>query len=347
MRAALASFVAANQTGPAFDYAKAFADARRQAYRLNIASRRQIIEVYQRAASEAAAIARDALERGLSELTAGRWQVMASRLAQAADEIARGTESTTKSVITLTTSLFAEVDKDYIWTAAKLAGANRRITEDGLGRIVARVSEKVVASLATRLWSDGYTFSQRVWGREGIREGWLDSIKMTVASGIAQGRDPAQIARDIQVYTAKGKDYLLKEWDIKTWGQLKKGTAEFAKRIPKNIDYRALRLVRSELGASLQDAELRSGQINPAATGEYDWVLSPAHLIEDSCDDLAAKGPYQEGKVPTYPHPNCFCSVRPRLMDHDEFVSDLANWASGANVPYLDKWETNVYRAAA
>jgi hypothetical protein len=335
--------VVKKKTGAAYDYARAYAAARQKAYKLDIAARRQIVEVYQKAAGEAAAVVQDGLERGLSELTTLRWQVLSSKLSDAATEIARGTESTTKGVITSTASLFAEVDKDYVWTAAKISGATRRITEDGLGRLVASVNKHVIESLATRLWSDGYTFSWRVWGADGLRPDWLNSIKMTVAAGIAQGRDPAKIALDIQAYTANGKVALLNRW-----GQLERGTSEFAKRLPKRIDWRAARLVRSELGASLQDAEVLSGRVNPAGTGEYDWVLSPIHSDVWGCDcsDLAAGGPYAADDIPTYPHPNCFCSVRQRLMDHAEFMADLAQWAQGAKIDYLDKWETDVYRAA-
>jgi hypothetical protein len=340
----LASFVAANAAGPSLDYAKAYAAARAKAYRLDIAARRQIVDVYQKAADEAAAVVQDAIERGLSELTTTRWQVIAAKLQDAADEIARGTETTTRSVITSTASLFAEIDKDYIWAAAKVAGATSRITQAGLLSLVASVNKNVVASLSTRLWSDGYTFSQRVWGASGLKPDWLNSIKMTVASGIAQGRDPVRIARDIQVYTKDGKVALLDRW-----GNLERGTAEFAKRIPKNIDYRAARLVRSELNASLQDAEVLSGQTNPAGTGEYDWILSPIHsdVWGCECSSLAAGGPYTVDNIPTYPHPNCFCpGPRLKLRDHDEFMSDLTQWARGGSIDYLDMWYTDVYKAA-
>lgn len=43
---------------------------------------------------------------------------------------------------------------------------------------------------------------------------------------------------------------------------------------------------------------------------------------------------------------NCQCIVRPRLMDHDEFMADLTAWADGESVPYLDDWYTGVYLAS-
>jgi hypothetical protein len=207
--------------------------------------------------------------------------------------------------------------------------------------MVAGVNRKLVESLVTRLWSDGYTFSERCWN---LRADWLERIRMTVAAGIAQGRDPVKIAKDIQAYTADGKVAL-----IQRWGKLERGAAEFAKRIPGRVDWRASRLVRSELHASLQDAGIAAGEINPGATGEYDWVLSPGRESWPcECENLAAGGPYKADQVPTYPHPHCGCSVRPRLRDRKEFVADLRRkFIHGESVPYLDEWYDEKYKGAA
>lgn len=333
------------------DYREAFAAARRRAMFLDAKTRAKLAEVYRVAGDEAAKVAADALERGLSALTEERWAVIAANLQGAADRIAEGTESGIKDLVKLTAPLFPEVDADLVWDASRLAKVDRKITREGLGRIVSGVQEDVVKSLVSRIYSDGYSFSDRIWktgtddsGRPAsVRADWQERIKMTVAAGIAQGRDPAKIAKDIQVYTKDGKEHLLKRW-----GGLERGTAEFAKRLPKNIDYRAARLVRSELYASLQDAQVSSGRKNPASDGLYDWVLSNGRQHwECECEALAAGSPYKADEVPSYPHPNCLCYVRPHLIDMDKFVADLAAWAKGGSVEYLDKWHRDVYAAAA
>lgn len=331
-------FNAASMT--AAEYVRLYATARRQSANLSIKARAEIARIYRKAADEAAAVARDVMERGLSELTSERWASMAVQLKDAADDIASGVERIGRKLVTDAGSLFPEIDSRYVLAAVAEAGAAKSVTSVVMGRLTAAVNRKLVESLATRIWSDGYTFSERCWN---LREDWLERIKSTVAAGIAQGRDPVKIARDIQVYTADGKVALAQRW-----GKLERGTAEFAKRIPGRVDWRAARLVRSELYASLQDAGIAAGEINPGATGEFDWVLSPGR--EDwpcACAEFAVGGPYKADQVPTYPHPHCQCTVRPRLRDRKEFVADLRKkFVHGESVDYLDTWYDEKYKAA-
>jgi hypothetical protein len=331
-------------TPSAVDYARRYAAARREAAQMGTAARAKLHDVYTRAGESAARVVGDSLERGLSSLTVERWRVLAAKLFDAADSVASGTESVTRALISDAGSLFPEVDAEFVLSAARFAGASK-ITKQGLGRIVSGINSRVVESLTTRLWSDGYTFSDRVWGGEGVgvRGDWLERIKMTVAAGIAQGRDPVKIAKDIQAYTADGKVALGQRW-----GSLERGTSEFSKRIPGRLDWRAQRLVRSELSASLQDSAVLAGESNPAGDGEYDWVLSLGRLHwACECESLAASGPYKADAVPTYPHSNCGCTIRPHLREMAGFLSDLKSWARGGSVDYLDAWYEGTYKAAA
>ena len=338
--------IALNEAGikpSAADYARRYRAARAEAARMGTASRKKLVEVYIKASEEAAKVVADGLERGLSSLTVERWQVLAVKLLDAADLVAQGTEDVARALVGQAAPLFPEIDADFLYSSARFTGADRRITREGLGRLVAGLNSRVLESMTTRLWSDGYTFSERIWGQAGIKGDWLEKIKLTVSAGIAQGRDPVKIAKDIQVYTADGKIALGQRW-----GTLERGTAEFAKRIPGRLDWRAQRLVRSELGASLQDAAVLGGEANPATTGEYDWVLQLGrqHWGCD-CEDLAAGGPYTAETIPTYPHPSCGCHPEPHLREMGAFLSDLKSWAHGEKVDYLDAWHEGVYKAAA
>jgi hypothetical protein len=316
------------------EYARRYAAARRQAARMDIASRGKLAEVYLKAADQAARVVRDAFARGLSSLTVERWAALERKLKAAADAVARGTETVAHALIAEAAPLFPEIDADFVAAAARRAGAAGKITRKGLDRIAAGIETDVVASLTSRLWADGSTFSERVWGGTGVRGDWLERIKMTVAAGIAQGRDPAKIARDIQVYTRDGKIAL-----VKRWGGLERGTPEFSKRLPKNLDWRAVRLVRTELYSSLRDASAMAGEANPGCDGLYDWVLSAGRQHwACECDSLAAGSPYKYEDLPSTPHPNCFCDIRPHLRDMAEFTADLARWARGESVDYIDRW---------
>jgi hypothetical protein len=326
------------------EYAALYAQARRKAARMDATMRSQLASVYAQAADEAAAVVREALDRGLSALTLQTWQAIAGRLTRAADLVATGTESVARNLVTQMASLYPSVDAAFILSSVRLAiGADSRITESGLGRLVSSIDTRLVQSLTSRLWTDGYSFSERVWGSSGVRGDYLERMKMTVAAGLAQGRDPAQIAKDIQVYTADGKVALTQRW-----GNLEAGTSEFARRLPGRLDWRAQRLVRSELYSSLQESSVMAGEMNPACTGKYDWVLQAGRQHWDcDCEDLAAGGPYAADEIPDYPHPNCGCMTRPRLADAGQFQHDLKAWASGEKVAYLDSWYRTTYKAAA
>jgi hypothetical protein len=334
----------------ASNYRARYAAARRAAANMSLASRRKLSEVYLEAADQAAAVVRDTLERGLSKLTAERWAAMERKLRAAADGLAQGTETIARALVGQAAPLFPEVDADYLFRAGQFAGA-KDITRAGLERMVTGIESRVMASLTSRLWADGHTFSERVWstGTDGrgrpfsVRGDWMERIRMTVAAGIAQGRDPVKIAKDIQVYTADGLVALSQRW-----GGLERGTSAFAKRLPGKLDWRAQRLVRSELYASLQDASALAGQANPGCDGLYDWVLQVGRKdFGCDCADVAAAGPYRYENLPEYRHPNCGCWIRPHLRDQVQFLGDLKRWAKGESVDYLDDWYKGPYQAAA
>lgn len=203
-----------------------------------------------------------------------------------------------------------------------------------------RLHEDLIGLTYTRLF-DNYTFEQRIWGAvdlPGLSQHWQTDIKNLVTFGLAQGRDVLKIAQDITFYAAHGKEKL-----IKRYGELVRGTKTFSKRIPAHVDWRALRIARSELYISLQDAAKYQGSLNPAVL-EYNWNLT-AGAAHDTCicPDLAADSPYQYQDIPDFPHPNCLCWISPKIRGRDEFVNDLIDWGKGQGVPYLDNWYVNQY----
>ena len=93
---------------------------------------------------------------------------------------------------------------------------------------------------------------------------------------------------------------------MKRYGKLERGTAEYARRIPRSVDYRALRIVRSELYASLKEVGIENGKANPSALDKFDWVMQSGRADWDcDCPDLAAGSPYTAAQFPAQPHPNC------------------------------------------
>jgi hypothetical protein len=168
-----------------------------------------------------------------------------------------------------------------------------------------------------------YSLSKSVWGALGDTE---DKIMNVVWGGISQGRDVRSVATDLMAYL-KGGPKIVKG----RWGKLEPGTKEYAKRLgSKGVDYRAMRIYRSEIHRNQQEAAVTEGEDNPACTGEYDWILMPGRgTFMCDCPKIAEGGPYTKETIPDYPHPNCDCMVEPRLRDSDDLIRDLKDYVNG------------------
>jgi len=304
---------------------------------------KSIRSVYLEAATEAAKIVKQTTEAGLSELTSTAWRAIEEQLRASASAISTATDNGIKSSInqsywgSIGRPGYGRIDTNFILANSPegLFSANR------LSEIAVGVNNRLIEALATRVLSDGYKLSDRIWGASGLGANYTADITNLINAGIAQGRDVVDIAKDIELYVSKGRDAV---FTAGRYGTLEPGTSEYIKRIRKTVDYRALRLVRSELYASMQTAAIWQARINPACIGMVDWVLSAAHIDWGcECDSLAKDGPYEILRVPGYPHSNCMCVLRPVLREREEFVNDLAAWANDGSVPYLDQWYNEIY----
>jgi hypothetical protein len=181
-----------------------------------------------------------------------------------------------------------------------------------------------------------YSLSKSVWGAVGDTE---DKIMDVVFGGLSQGRDVRGVSADLMAYLKGGPEIVKGRWGklrpdsqrrvmgieaAKAAGlnpRTKAGQqfiTEFIKTRPpaeiayvkrlgsKGVDYRAMRLYRSEIHRNQQEAAVEEGEDNPACTGEYDWILMPGReTFLCDCPEIAAEGPYTKDTIPPYPHPNC------------------------------------------
>jgi len=282
----------------------------------------KVKKIYDKAADDLAKIV-ESLPADSFSLQVQTSTALISELNQASENIATALSDTTLEYIDTNAVTATSVDKSF------MVGAG--LDEQKVADIIQSVNQEAVIATVSRVWQNGYTFSQNVWK---VGESYQDDIKSVLSSGIAQGRDPFQIAKDIQVYTKDGKVKLMK-----SYGKLKKGVKGFSKRIPKSVDYRATRLVKTEIYTSLREVEAMSAETNPGTTGFYNWIRQQGAAHYDcECPDLAANGPYLYEDIPGTPHPNCACYVQAILRDQREFTADLAKWANGEDVDYLDDW---------
>jgi hypothetical protein len=175
----------------------------------------------------------------------------------------------------------------------------------------------------TFTFGQSHSLSKSLWAAVGDAE---EKIMDVVWGGISQGRDVRSVSTDLMAYLKGGPEAVKGRW-----GKLEPGTREYAKRLgSKGVDYRAMRLYRSEIHRHQQEAAVEEGEDNPACTGLYDWILMPGRgTFSCACPEIAAEGPYTKDTIPAYPHPNCDCMVEPRLKDSDDLIRDLKDYVNG------------------
>jgi len=319
------------------EYQKAYAAARRRGTILTRRGMREIKKAYRTAAAQVAEVVRDAKARSLSDLTIQARESIRQQLELGANGIRASASTVIPAAMRDGIESITDIDVEYL---SDIMPEYTMITKAGIRAVAALVNERVLTYTINRLFQDGYALSERVWR---LGTDYREQINQVISAGFAQGRDPVKIAKDIQIYTADGKLQLAKRYGP----NLKSETREWMSRIHKKIDYRALRLVRSELYMSLQQAGLDSGRANPGAEDWYDWILEPNRQQWGcECPEYADGSPYHYQDVPDYPHSNCMCRVQVRLIDRKQFVSDLKRWADGENVDYIDQWHREYYLPA-
>ena len=311
----------------------------------------EIKNIYIKAADEIAEQIIDLkLKKRGNTLTGKGLKALEKSLRETGQRIASGTETETINSINKSIQINNAPHLIYISDAIELSGTEL-INSKTIQEMYATVNERLIEITYSRIWQDGYTFVERIWGGfssinpelsiQGVGSYWQKNVKQIILTGLSENRDIYQIAEDIQVYAGKGKIQLMKRY-----GELERGTAGFAARIPKTIDWRAIRIARSELYNSIQEQARIQGRFNPAIRdGErsYRWNLTTGAQHDCPCPELAADSPYKQTNIPDYPHSNCLCYITHIIMPRDQFVDDLVDWGNGVVIPYLDDWFNNVY----
>jgi hypothetical protein len=322
------------------EYYSEYAGLRRKLAQLTLSERKKLLEVYTEAAKQAGEVLKSTLTRDLSSLTAQRWQDIETQLYESAQLIADYTDSSVKQTLSTGFSYVADIEKSYITSAAEIAG----VSLTGLSSVYAGINNKLITSVALNVYN-GVGYSTRVWGKYnaagqpiGVYGDWLDKVRSLTSAGIAQGRDPVAIARDLQAYVRGGVQ------TIGRWGELKPGTARYVARLGSaGVDYRALRLVRTELGKGVQEGTLEAGEANPACNGTFNWVMQSGREHWNClCPDYAAGGPYTAETIRGFDrHPDCMCIVTQNLTSRGEFLQSLKDYVHGvdsAGARGIEEW---------
>ena len=151
-----------------------------------------------------------------------------------------------------------------------------------------------------------FVLSDRIWD---VSDNNYDKIQEIISSGI--NTDCAEVAKALQQYVKEGS---------KTFAENYPNMYDrMGRRVPKNLNYEALRLARNELSEVYWQATIEGFKENPAVRA-VKWLLSNNRLpgYHDICDTMAysnnhglGAGIYPVDEAPEKPHICCLCALAP------------------------------------
>ena len=164
-----------------------------------------------------------------------------------------------------------------------------------------------------------FILSDRIWD---LSDNNYEKIKEIISSGI--NTDCVKVAKALQQYVKEGAQTFAKDYPNMY--------ERMGGRVPKNLNYEALRLARNELSEVYWQATIEGFKENPAVTA-VKWLLSNNRLAgyHDICDTLAysndhglGAGIYPVDAAPEKPHVCCLCSLAP-VIAKDIERANVAN----------------------
>jgi hypothetical protein len=188
------------------------------------------------------------------------------------------------------------------------------------------------------LYGDGLNLSGRVWK---VDQDARDGMNMVLMNGISSGDSAWNIAQALEQFLGANAD--CPRWtSTRLYGRTKSDIAagDTAGLLSGNacdgsgVSYNALRLARTEIQKAHALATDRVLASQP-------WVqmektnLSPAHVGNDICDEVAnggekGDGVYPVGTIELPLHPNCLDYKTAVLMASTDFTQRMNGWLNGS-----------------
>lgn len=197
--------------------------------------------------------------------------------------------------------------------------------------------KRAIQTSFARSHEDGLKLSERIWNIGQHNKKIMSDI---VRAGA--GEDVVTVARSLESYVKKGKTSIAANYP----NMIKR----MESRIPANLDYKALRLARTELTAAYGEGIIASAKATPVVK-YVKWVISSSHPRKDICDTNANGGPngngiYEAMSCPIYPaHPNCICTLQPAPENTTVVVDKLKAWLKNPqSQPEIEEWYQTHYK---
>jgi hypothetical protein len=219
------------------------------------------------------------------------------------------------------------------------------------GRALGRDVKDVAADLETFInYGDGGKRVAARWGRmfpnteQGRREAWKRQYL---------AEHPGPDGQPYQMFTDEART-ALRTPEAQTWikeqtaAKTRIGTplrpdavkAYHGRLGAAGIDYRTMRIMRTETAAALADRQEEIARNSGICTGKVDWILQKGRDGWNcKCAEYAAGGPYDvdelPGPVPL--HPNCNCQIRPHLKSDAEIKEEFRR-ITAADEEIIKQW---------
>ncbi|MGG3839661.1 retron-type reverse transcriptase [Paenibacillus thiaminolyticus] len=235
-----------------------------------------------------------------------------------------------------------EAGTSYSYEVTLSQISRTKLAKEPVKRAFVRANTQAVEACWART-QKGLYLSDRIWRHgEKARTVMTDIIRVAVATG----EDPVETALALEKYVRRGSKTFAYEYP--------EMMERMGSRIPQDISYEALRLVRTETAAAFGEGTIAAANVSPSYTG-MKWLLSnnsdPCHVCKRfaEADHGLGRGIWPPGEEPPMPaHPNCMCTLVSVHEDTDAFIDRLNAWMKNpASQPELEDWYQEVYSKVA
>lgn len=317
-------------------YAEFALSARKKYVDLRLRQDPEIRSLYVRAADQVAnEIRKLKAETGANELKIKHLGQLEQSLRDEANRLSQRLTERIRSYVSQSAEAGGSIAFNITMSLLERAG----IDKEPIRQIFARTNTQATEAIWARSFN-GLTLSDRIWEKG---DSFRRSVRDIIQEGVAAGQDPVKTARLLEKYVRTGRATITADYP--------EMMERMGGRIPEDLSYEALRLVRTETAAAFGEGTIVASRVSPSYRG-MKWVLSGSHPVPDICDDLAeadhglGKGVWPPGQEPPMPaHPNCLCFLVPVHEDPDDFTQRLIEWVNNpSSHPDLEDWYQNTYR---
>jgi hypothetical protein len=199
--------------------------------------------------------------------------------------------------------------------------------------------QRALAQAATRIYSDGFNLSQRIWRFE---NNGLTEIRQTLALALSQRTSAARLARQMEGLLGANAD--CPRWSYARLYRMtpaeraadQRGLLRGDECRGTGLAYNALRMARNEIQIAHHLMTEEIIRHLPGVIGEQ-VRLSPQHPEPDICDEAATAGTQPVGTYVLPLHVQCMCYMRAVQMPREEYLRNTRGWMNGEN-GFLDDY---------